>query len=835
MSDFDSQRDFRNQGQRRVRVDNQETKRPARDSAPKSRAGRSTPSRQPKASSRQRRDEGSRSVDHVAPRANRQNARNRSDRSAARRAPASRGDRVTGSSRRTHENTYSTKGLTIGPLNSSRHGSVHRGSAESAQRRRNQSARSASCQPNRKGFGRGVLELVLSLLAALLTFFAALVSAALGFFARSRALSIAAIVLAVVVLGGVGDTLIHYNKVYSGVHIGSMDVSGMTREEVAALLDDTYADKVSQGQVVYYANEEAMRIQQESNAQQEGSVADEIALEEAQANKQLWRTSAASLHAVVPSEDLANEAFAFGRTNGGLLSRLGAKVFDKEIPFILNFDEAQLEAFASDIDATVGIPRIDYGVAVNQGIAEVTPGNDGEILNRDLLKQQLTDAFAGTNGGASEYVAYVEHAPVRIDQKAAQKTCDEVNAAIERGGRFSCEGITWDVSREDLGSWVITSIQEDSKGRYFLQPSFDDSVAKPAIVKNIELSEGEQNLTVRFEKTENDEVLVFAQGSMSIPQLSHTVQQMNEVVFGLQLEQDEGSQSQETQDDSAEQAASVVEASADDPIVVQVALGPLPESMTFDEALQLGVVQAISSYTTEYSTGDGTENRNHNIHLGGDKINNSIAKSGTQWSFQDTVGEVEEETGFLPAGAILGDEVVDEAGGGICQVATTVFNAIYEAGYPIPVRHNHTMYMASYPAGRDAAVAWPDMDLIWENNSSSDILVTSTYTESSITVTLYGIDPGYTVETQDGEWTEGDEYAVKVSVNEQISPDYAYIKTYGQDGSSFWVVRTVIDEAGNVVSTDRFDSVYLPKNEIIEAGSQEAGDKLKKQREKKEE
>ena len=53
-------------------------------------------------------------------------------------------------------------------------------------------------------------------------------------------------------------------------------------------------------------------------------------------------------------------------------------------------------------------------------------------------------------------------------------------------------------------------------------------------------------------------------------------------------------------------------------------------------------------------------------------------------------------------------------------VATTVFNAVYEAGYPIERRNNHSLYIASYPEGRDAAIAYPDIDLVWRNDTESE-------------------------------------------------------------------------------------------------------------------
>ena len=136
-------------------------------------------------------------------------------------------------------------------------------------------------------------------------------------------------------------------------------------------------------------------------------------------------------------------------------------------------------------------------------------------------------------------------------------------------------------------------------------------------------------------------------------------------------------------------------------------------------------------------------------------LSNSIIKAnGGTWSFNDTAGEATEDKGYQNAGAIVGGEYSDAIGGGICQVATTVFNAIYDAGYPITERHNHTLHIESYPEGRDAAIAYPYMDLVWQNDTSSDVILVMSYSNSSVTATLWGVDPGYEVSTDYGEWKE---------------------------------------------------------------------------------
>ncbi len=252
---------------------------------------------------------------------------------------------------------------------------------------------------------------------------------------------------------------------------------------------------------------------------------------------------------------------------------------------------------------------------------------------------------------------------------------------------------------------------------------------------------------------------------------------------------------------------------------MEVTAQATPTSLTFDEALSRGLVEEISSYTTEYSDAESMANRRHNIHLAADLLSDSIVPAnGGVWSFYETSGECNEEAGFLGAGVIIEGEHDDAVGGGICQVATTVFNAVYDSGFPVLRRYNHTLRLTNYPDGRDAAVNWPDLDLRWQNDCASDVLLRCSYTETTLTVTLYGVDPGYVVSTQTGDWQEGEAHKTKVECDESMAEGASYVEVAGVDGSSISVFRTVRDQAGNVLHEDEFASLYQPEAEVVVAG-----------------
>ena len=126
-----------------------------------------------------------------------------------------------------------------------------------------------------------------------------------------------------------------------------------------------------------------------------------------------------------------------------------------------------------------------------------------------------------------------------------------------------------------------------------------------------------------------------------------------------------------------------------------------------------------------------------NIHRIADLVRGVVIPPGGSFSVNDHVGRRTTENGFVPAGAISNGQHVDEVGGGISQFATTLFNAAYFAGLDIPEYQAHSEYFDRYPYGREATMGFPAPDLVLTNSTPYGILIWTSYTQSSLTVTLY--------------------------------------------------------------------------------------------------
>src|SRR5829696_8430244 len=172
--------------------------------------------------------------------------------------------------------------------------------------------------------------------------------------------------------------------------------------------------------------------------------------------------------------------------------------------------------------------------------------------------------------------------------------------------------------------------------------------------------------------------------------------------------------------------------------------------LTTAEAEALGIREAVGGsrayqngsevpgpgpgFTTYHAAGEA---RVTNIHRIADIVRGTVVLPGETFSINEVAGQRTTANGFVPAGAISQGQHVEEVGGGVSQFATTTFNAAYFGGYDITEYQAHSEWFTRYPPGREATMGYPSPDLKFENNSDYGILVWTSYTDTSLTVTLY--------------------------------------------------------------------------------------------------
>ena len=165
----------------------------------------------------------------------------------------------------------------------------------------------------------------------------------------------------------------------------------------------------------------------------------------------------------------------------------------------------------------------------------------------------------------------------------------------------------------------------------------------------------------------------------------------------------------------------------------------------------------VSRFTTYHRC---CQDRVVNIHRFADKLSGAVIGPWERFSLNRHVGKRTVEDGFRGAGTLVNGELVDTVGGGVSQAATTLYNAVFWGGYR-PVTHRpHSIYIRRYPVGIEATINWPDIDLVFRNDTPHHLLIVADYTATSLTVSFYGDNDGRVVS---GRWENGEGSTTVVS------------------------------------------------------------------------
>jgi vancomycin resistance protein YoaR len=156
--------------------------------------------------------------------------------------------------------------------------------------------------------------------------------------------------------------------------------------------------------------------------------------------------------------------------------------------------------------------------------------------------------------------------------------------------------------------------------------------------------------------------------------------------------------------------------------------------ITAERAQGLGVKEPIGEFTTRHAC---CQSRVTNIHRIADIVRGVVILPGERFSVNEFVGRRTTANGFVTGGVIQNGVFEESVGGGISQFATTTFNAAFFAGLEIPEYQSHSIYISRYPYGREATLSFPKPDLVLENNTPYGVVLWPTYTETSITMTLW--------------------------------------------------------------------------------------------------
>lgn len=249
---------------------------------------------------------------------------------------------------------------------------------------------------------------------------------------------------------------------------------------------------------------------------------------------------------------------------------------------------------------------------------------------------------------------------------------------------------------------------------------------------------------------------------------------------------------------------------------LQLDLKPVPPDVTVEDLEQRGIKEKISTFTTTF---DGKNKpRSSNVRLAAEIINGKILAPGEIFSFNETVGKRTKERGFKEAGIYVNGTLDTGVGGGICQVSTTLYNAVLLSDLEVIERSNHSLTVPYVPLSRDAAVSWGTKDFKFRNNTDHYMYIHAASTNNTITFDLFSTKSNKTVQLISTVLSKTDA-PVKVEEDPTLEMGKEIVVDKGHRGYRSTLTKKVFED-GNLVETEVVSKDrYLTAPKIIKKGT----------------
>jgi len=579
--------------------------------------------------------------------------------------------------------------------------------------------------------------------------------------------------LAITITWTVGYQLLYAGRIFPGVSVAGVDISGLSPNDAALKLSQTLSFPIT-GKILFRA-------------------ADKV-----------WVASPAELGMVFDPSASALAAYEFGRSDGlfgALAGQIRAGGLGADVSPVLIFDQRVAYTYLQNIASQINQPVVEANLHLEGTNVVTLPGEVGRLLNLDATLIYLGSQLQSFRDGEVPLVI-AEVAPKLLD----------VSSQADAARRIISQPLTITVPNYrdgDPGPWtydipvvanMITVNVVENNGKAEMQVGLDLVTLRQSL-NELKTYVDRQPASARF--IFNDET-----GQIE-PIKASSVGRVMDVEASITAINDALLRGEHT-------VAVVV--GEKQPAVVDTATGA-----------ELGVTQEVISYTT-YFYGSSSE-RIQNIVAASEQFHGVLVAPGETFSMGNALGDVSLENGFAEALIIYGGRTIKGVGGGVCQVSTTLFRAVFFAGFPVVERYSHAYRVSYYEknasndidpnmAGLDATVYFPLVDFKFTNDSAYWLLMETYVNESARTLTwkIYSTPDGRSVTWE----TTGPANVVPApspvfEENPELKAEQIKQIDYSAQGADVDVTRTVW-RSGQVYFSDRFQTHYQPWAAVCEYG-----------------
>ena len=560
----------------------------------------------------------------------------------------------------------------------------------------------------------------------------------------------------------VGYQLVYAGRIFPGVSVAGVDLSGMSPDDAALRLSERLSFPIS-GKVMFRQGDKA------------------------------WVVSPVQLGMVFDASASARTAYDLGR-RGGLFAALNgqvrARAFGYDVGPVIIFDQRVAYQYLQGLAQQVDQPVIEATLQIEGANVTAVPGQAGRTVNIDATLADLSSQLQTFHDGE-----------VGLVTQEVQPSIADVSSQAEAARQILSQPLQLvmpNAQAGDPGPWVyqpevlahLIGIQKVQDGNAFkVQLSLNPDTLHQ-MLSTVETQADRQAANARFHFDDSSGQLV----ALSSSAVGRTL--------------DVGASIKAITEALLRGEHSV-------PLVVTETQPAVSDTAT---AQQLGISGLLpNGVQTSYFYGSHAE-RVQNITTAAARFDGVLVAPGETFSMGNTLGDVSLDNGFTEALIIYGGRTIKGVGGGVCQVSTTLFRTVFFAGFPVVERIPHAYRVSYYEetssgrdpalAGLDATVYFPLVDFKFTNDTPYWILMETSVSGSSLTWKLYSTYDGRTV-----QWnTTGPQNVVPApkplfKVNQDLNPGQITQSDYAANGADVTVERTVLRN-GAVYFQDQFKTHY---------------------------
>jgi len=376
---------------------------------------------------------------------------------------------------------------------------------------------------------------------------------------------------------------------------------------------------------------------------------------------------------------------------------LGSFSGTKGADIVVGFDSELAKSTLAGLEL-LRTPAIEPVLDGSTGALVFVPGINGQMLDIEAMIGLIPEAI---NAGEDPIVipARWTTSPPRLTETDYAPLIDEANLVVSSAAQIQVNDFVTTLPADTAAAWFSSEFDEEGRPRLIL----DEDLANADIRRLMEPG-GVVGSNEAVYNIIDDEVVVTATENGRTCCL----------------------------DDALDILLDRLNNNSSHPIELPVRVAT-PEEV-LESAAELGIIEEVATFTTEHKP---NQSRVVNIQLFADIVRGTIIEPGETVSMNALVGRRTREKGFVGGGFISNGVLVTDIGGGISQFATTIFNAAFFAGLDFPEYQAHSIYFSRYPFGREATISFPKPDLKIQNTTDYGVLIWTSYTPTSITVTLY--------------------------------------------------------------------------------------------------